>query len=170
MIPTRSGAHARKEGGTMFVSQTLLGYLDRSGVDFDLLTHPHSGCSHEIARAARIAARQLAKGVLMRGKDYMLAVVPASRHVNAFALSQLMDGELVTFAQESEMPFIFRDCERGAVPIVGDAFGVRTAVDDALLACDDVYFEAGDHERLVHLRHDAFTRLMQDQPHGEISY
>ena len=154
----------------MFVSQTLLGYLDRSGVEFELLTHPHSGCSHETARAARIAPTQLAKGVLMRGKDYVLAVVPASRHVNAFAVSQLLDGELVQFAYESEMPFVFRDCERGAVPIVGDAFGLRTAYDDALLACDDVYFEAGDHERLVHLRHDAFARLVRDQPHAPISY
>jgi len=154
----------------MFVSQTVLGYLDRSGVDFDLVTHPHSACSHETARAARIAPKELAKGVLMRGKDYMLAVVPASRHVNAFAVSQLLGGELVTFALESEMPFIFRDCERGALPIVGEAFGIRTAIDDALLAVDDVYFEAGDHERLVHLRHDDFTRLMRHQPHGTISH
>ena len=154
----------------MFVSQTLLGYLDRSGVEFELLTHPHSGCSHETARAARIGPDQLAKGVLMRGKDYVLAVVPASRHVNAFAVSQLLDGELVQFAYESEMPFVFRDCERGALPIVGEAFGVRTAFDDALLACDEVYFEAGDHERLVHLRHDEFARLVRDQPHAPISY
>jgi Ala-tRNA(Pro) deacylase len=154
----------------MFVSQTVLNYLDREGVDFDLVTHEHSSCSHETARAARIAPRELAKGVLMRGRDYMLAVVPASRHVNAFAVSELLDGELVTFALESEMPFIFRDCERGALPIVGQAFGVRTAIDDALLANGDVYFEAGDHERLVHLRQGDFTRLMRHQPHGAISY
>ena len=154
----------------MFVSQTVVGFLDRSGVDFDLVAHPHSACSRETARAARIAPEQLAKGVLMRGKDYMLAVVPASRHVNAFAVSQLLAGELVTFALESELPFVFRDCERGALPIVGEAFGVRTAIDDALLACDDVYFEAGDHERLVHLRRDDFTRLMRHQAHGAISY
>ena len=37
-------------------------------------------------------------------------------------------------------PHIFRDCERGALPIVGDAFGLRTAFDDELLHVDDVYF------------------------------
>jgi Ala-tRNA(Pro) deacylase len=53
---------------------------------------------------------------------------------------------------------------------VGEAFGVRTAVDDELLASDDVYFEAGDHEHLVHVRHDDFARLMGHQLHGRISY
>lgn len=155
----------------MFVSQAVMGYLDRYGVDFELVTHPHTACSSETARAAKIKPKQLAKAVLMRSKDdYMLAVVPASSHVNAFAVCELLAGELVTFAYESEMPSIFRDCERGALPIVGEAFGVRTAVDDELLASDDVYFEAGDHEHLVHLRHDDFARLMGHQLHGRISY
>lgn len=155
----------------MYVSQTLMGYLDRKGVDFELVTHRHTACSHETARAAKIEPKQLAKAVLMRGRDdYMLAVVPAAYHVNAFAVCDLLAGELLTFAHESDMPFIFRDCERGALPIVGEAFGVRTAIDDALLASDDVYFEAGDHEHLVHLRRDDFARLMGHHPHGPISY
>jgi Ala-tRNA(Pro) deacylase len=113
---------------------------------------------------------QLAKAVLMRSAgDYVLAVIPASRHVNPIALQRLLGGDELALADEDEMPFIFRDCETGAVPIVGSAFGVKTLFDDALFGLRDVYFEAGDHEHLVHLKREAFARLAGNEPHGSIS-
>lgn len=155
----------------MFVSQTVVSYLDRLGIEHEMVTHRHTACSGETAHAAHIEPKQLAKAVLLRSNDdYVLAVVPASRYVNPAALSRLLGSERMTFANEDEMPYIFRDCETGALPIVGDAFGIKTAVDDALLAQRDVYFEAGDHEHLVHVNHDAFVRLVGGVPHGVICH
>jgi Ala-tRNA(Pro) deacylase len=155
----------------MFVSQTVMGYLERSGIDFDLVTHRHSAHSLQTARNARIEPEQLAKGVLMfDDEEYWLAVIPASRRVNRWALESLLDTECMSMANETDMPAVFRDCERGALPIVGPAFGVRTAFDDDLLEEDDVYFEAGDHEHLVHLTRDQFQRLVTGHPHGSISH
>jgi Ala-tRNA(Pro) deacylase len=154
----------------MFVSQTVMNYLDRSGVDFDLVMHTHTFSAGEIAKVAHIEPAKLAKAVLLRNEErYVLAAVPAARQVNPFAIRELLEGEMVTLAEEAEMPFIFRDCERGALPIVGAAFGVQTAVDDELLAASDVYFEAGDHEHLVHMTHDEFVHLMEGELHGHIS-
>jgi Ala-tRNA(Pro) deacylase len=154
----------------MFVSDTVMGHLDRIGVEHDIVTHRHTACSAETARAAQIGRDNLAKAVLMRNDgDYVLAVVPASRHVNPMALQQLLGGSEVSLANEDEMPYIFRDCETGALPIVGMAFGVKTAFDDELLGLPDVYFEAGDHEHLVHLDHEAFAQLVGSEIHGRIS-
>jgi Ala-tRNA(Pro) deacylase len=155
----------------MFVSQTVVSYLDRLGIEHEMLMHRHTACSGQTAHAAQIAPKQLAKAVLMRSNDdYVLAVVPASRYVNPQALQRLLGSDPMTFASEDEMPYIFRDCETGALPIVGDAFGLKTAVDDALLDLRDVYFEAGDHEHLVHVNHDAFVRLVGGGPHGAICH
>jgi len=155
----------------MFVSQTVVSYLDRLGIEHEMVTHPHTACSGETAHAAKIEPKQLAKGVLLRSNDdFVLAVVPASRYVDPLALQRLLGSERVTFASEEDMPFIFRDCETGAVPIVGEAFGVKTAVDDTLLNMRDVYFEAGDHEHLVHVHHEAFMRLLGGVPHGSICH
>lgn len=154
----------------MFVSQTVMSYLDRLGVEHEVVTHPHTACSRATARAAQIERTQLAKAVLMRSDDdYVLAVVPASRQVNAHALQRVLGSTQLTLADEDELPFIFRDCEAGALPIVGGAFGLKTIVDDDLLQLHDVYFEAGDHEHLVHLHHDDFVRLMGREPHDHIS-
>lgn len=154
----------------MFVSDTVMGHLDRIGVEHDVVTHSHTACSAETASSAQIDRAKLAKGVLMRSDaDYVLAVVPASRHVNPIALQELLGRNEVSLADENEMPYIFRDCETGALPIVGMAFGVKTAFDDELLDLGDVYFEAGDHEHLVHLKQEAFARLVGNEAHGRIS-
>jgi Ala-tRNA(Pro) deacylase len=154
----------------MFVSQTVAGFLDRCGVDFDVVTHRHSATSVASAHKAHIESSQLAKAVLMRDEnEYLLVLVPASRRVNAWALQELLDREQLFFATEEEMPFIFRDCAQGAVPAVGAAFGLTTVVDEDLLCCREVYFEGGDHEHLVHMRGESFATLMADQPHGHIS-
>lgn len=158
-------------GSAMFVSQTVMGFLDRHHVDFELVSHRHTRTSTDTARAAHVPLAQLAKGVLLLDPDeYLLAVVPASRHVNPFALRELVEREPIVLADESDMPYIFRDCECGALPIVGPAFGLATVVDDDLLKRRDVYFEAGDHEHLVHVSGSEFEKLMADQPHGSISY
>ena len=154
----------------MFVSDTVMGHLDRIGVEHEVVSHRHTACSAETARVAQIDRAKLAKGVLMRSdEDYVLAVVPASRHVNPIALRQLLGRGEVSLADENDMPYIFRDCETGALPIVGMAFGVKTAFDDELLGLGDVYFEAGDHEHLVHLDQNAFARLVGSEAHGMIS-
>ena len=154
----------------MFVSHAVMSYLDRLGVDHDIVTHRHTACSSETARAAHVDRMQLAKAVLMRSaEDYVLAVVPASRHVSPAALQRLLGTAPITLADEDELPFFFRDCEAGAVPIVGSPFGLKTAYDDELLQLGDVYFEAGDHEHLVHMRQQDFARLIESEPHGRIS-
>lgn len=155
----------------MFVSRTVISYLERSGVSFDVVAHPESTTSLQTAKTAHIEPRKLAKAVLLTSnKNYWLAVIPASGRVNRTALERLLNVDSLSFASEEELPDVFRDCERGALPIVGPAFGVRTALDDSLLDADEVYFGAGDHEHLVHMTQAQFRQLMHFHPHGAISH
>lgn len=155
----------------MYISQTVIDYLDQHDAEFDVLTHEHTMTSSTTARSAGIPKSALAKGVLMSTRDdLVLAVVPASRRVDRLAVAALLRDAPPDLLDESHLPFIFRDCELGAIPAAGPAFGLPTLVDDALLRSRDIYFEGGDHEHLVHMRGGEFARLLLGQPHGEISY
>ena len=48
----------------------------------------------------------------------------------------------------------------GALPPVCTAYGMRTYLDESLAQQPDVYFEAGDHEALIHMGTDHFLDLM----------
>lgn len=63
-------------------------------------------------------------------------------------------------AVEKELVELFRDCDPGAIPAIGAAYRIDTIVDESLLQQPDVYFEAGDHEALVHVKGPAFGAMM----------
>ena len=150
----------------MTISTTLERHLTEQQTYSTLLPHPHSGSSHETALAAHVPEDHMAKAVLVRGGgDYYLAVVPADRWVKMHAISHELNREL-ELATEEEVGAIFPDCEIGAVPPIGKAYGVETLLDDSFNSLADVYFEAGDHEHLVYTSGDNFRKLFGGSRHG----
>jgi Ala-tRNA(Pro) deacylase len=150
----------------MTISPKLKSYLDRRGVAFDEVRHEEEMHINRAARAAELDGDQVAKAVVVRsGEEYMLAVVPASRHVRLDDLEAWL-GRDVRLAAEPEIAPLFADCALGAIPPIGDAFGLETMVDDRLLAADDIYFEGGDHRTLVHVAAGDWRRLMKNAAHG----
>ena len=95
----------------------------------------------------------------------MLAVLPASRHIQFDALQRLLGSE-VGMANEEQIETLFIDCEPGSVPALGAAYGLNVIVDDSLAQQPDIYFEGGDHANLVHVTGTSFQKLMTDAQHG----
>jgi Ala-tRNA(Pro) deacylase len=71
---------------------------------------------------------------------------------------------------EDELSGLFIDCEPGALPPLGEAYGVVAIVDQSLIGAQDVYFEGGDHCALVHVSGNDFLKLMGDAPRDRISH
>jgi len=72
-------------------------------------------------------------------------------------------------ASEGEIEGLFEDCARGAVPAVGECYGLDTVIDDSLDEQPDVYFEGGDHATLVHMSHAQFANLTAAARHASFS-
>jgi Ala-tRNA(Pro) deacylase len=152
----------------MGIAISLQQYLDGRGVAFDVTTHERTLSAVATARASSIPEDNLAKGVLMRREDgYLLAIVPASYRVELDALSAWLKQPIV-LASETEASAIFGDCEIGCVPPLAGAYDLSAVMDDSLEGSNDIYFEAGDHQTLVHLTGSDFRQLMQDVPHAHI--
>ena len=144
----------------MTIARTVQEFLSREGVQYAVVEHPHTGSSSETAEAAHVRGDMIAKGVVVKDDEgFVLAVVPATHNL---ALGQL-EGQLdrrLELAEEDELGELFPDCELGAVPALGPAYGLETVVDESLLEHDDVYFEAGDHLELIHVDSMQFKSLM----------
>lgn len=154
----------------MAIAMTLQEYLNRWGVDYEVVPHTHTISSLETAEAAHVPGDKLAKCVLTEDyRGYLMVVIPASHEVEFDSLDEQLDRRLV-LATEPELADIFTDCEVGAIPPLGEAYGMDVALDESLLACDDVYFEAGDHEDLIHMRGDDFRDLMAGAERGRFSH
>lgn len=153
----------------MSVPDTVTKFLRKNGIDFSVVEHAPTRHSTATAHAAHVKGEQLAKGVVLADDErYVLAVVPATRWVDVPAVARIVHKPL-ELVPEDDFPMLFRDCRPGAVPPIGEAYGIMTVVDDELTEPSDVYFEAGDHEHLIHLQRDAFMALIEPFERGRIS-
>ncbi|MNT81076.1 YbaK / prolyl-tRNA synthetases associated domain protein [compost metagenome] len=91
-----------------------------------------------------------------------MALLPASRHLD---LSKVRSTGEWQVSRESNLPHLFDDCERGAVPALGEAYGLDVVIDPLLTRQKDIYLEAGNHINLLHMDMPQFLKMV---PHAEV--
>ena len=153
----------------MTIAASVQKHLVREGVNYELIEHTRTLDSTHTAQAAHVPGAQLAKGTVLKDdQGFVIAVVPATRKVDLGAIHRRF-GRPLGLATEDELKNLFGDCEPGAVPPLGAAYGIDSVLDDNLMEESDVYFEAGDHRALVHISGADFQKLMTGALHGDIS-
>lgn len=146
----------------MSIASTVSNCLAENDVSYDVLTHPHTTNSIRSAQAAHVPGARLAKSVVLADdQGYLMVVLPSTRRVNLGELHRQLNRNL-GLATEQELGSLFMDCEIGALPAVGPAYGIETILDDSLAEQSDIYFEAGDHEQLIHVTVEGFQALLGD--------
>jgi Ala-tRNA(Pro) deacylase len=146
----------------MGMATTLKHYLDRLELDYELVDHPYASTSMDIAREAHIPPEKIVKCVMLEDEGgYVMAVCPASSRIKLGTLYREINRRL-EFASEHELAELLSDCVLGAVPPIGEVYDIDMVIDEELLTESDVYFEAGDHEELIHMGAEAFDSLMRN--------
>ena len=153
----------------MAIAQTLMNYLKERGVSFNTLEHAHTATAVGSARAAHVPAHQVAKAVVLHDDSgFVVSVLPANHSLEIDWVNDELKRTL-ELASEKDFKKLFEDCEPGAVPALGDAYGIQVIWDDELQYTSDIYIEAGDHEHLICLERKEFKKLMSSLPHTIIS-
>ena len=151
----------------MSMSSRLQSCLSQHQSRYDLLPHATSMTTRQAARSAGVPPQQMAKPVILDDFQghWLMAVVPASRQVDLHKVHKLTRRNW-RLAHEGDFAARFEGCAPGAIPAVGNLFGLETLIDDALGAQPEVYFEAGDHAALVHMSASQYLELMPEARHG----
>jgi Ala-tRNA(Pro) deacylase len=150
----------------MGIAITLAQYLVDRNIAYELVPHPHTETASASAVASKVPADSVVKAVVLKGgHGFILALLPASRHIQFGELRRML-GDDVDIANEEQIETLFLDCEAGSVPALGTAYGLNVVIDDSLAQQPDIYFESGDHTNLVHVSGTSFRKLMTDARHG----
>ncbi len=153
----------------MGMAISLKEYLLDCHVDFEEVDHPYQATSISAANSARISSKHLAKGVLLRkDRTYVMAVLPSDHMIDLNKMDSCFEGHF-EMATEGEIESLFSDCDPGAVPPIGAAYGMKVMWDDSLSEQPDIYFEGGDHRTLIHISGDDFAKLMTGSDHAGFS-
>ena len=137
-------------------------FLEQEKVKYITIVHSAAYTAQEVAAAAHVSGKDLAKTVIVHldGKPAM-AVLPANRKIIHEDLRETTGASQIKFATEEEFQKLFPDCEIGAMPPFGNLYGMEVYVAAALAADEGIAFNAGSHTELIKLAYKDFARLVK---------
>ena len=154
----------------MSIATTVGDALAFEEIDFQILRHTPVQPADEAARKAGIIPDRLAKAVLLKDPHgYVLTVIPATHELNLEVLQVELHRRL-TVAEDEDLDELFCDCAIGSVPPIGPWYRVPTVVDISLKTQPEIFFEAGDHQSLVHVTETSFERLLDGAEYFTFSH
>jgi len=137
-------------------------FLDSHQVKYVSMTHSPAFTSQEIAAAAHISGKQLAKTVIINANGSLaMVVIPANDQVNFAKLRDVAGTTAVDLASESEFKDKFSGCEVGAMPPFGNLYDMPVYVSSQLSKQDHILFNAGSHSELMQLSYSDYERLVK---------
>lgn len=144
----------------MSVTTKVVEFLNRRGVDYQIVSHPKHETALGIAKAGHIPAGQMMKVIMVKidGRDTMF-VIPANRKLALFKLNDMFETNDIYVEREKEFDDLFPDCEKGAMPPLGSLYGIPCYVDIAIEKEAHIYFNAGSHKDAIKLTVKDFLEL-----------
>jgi len=140
---------------------TLKELLDREGIKYITIQHSLAYTAQEVAAAAHVPGKEMAKTVVAKldGKP-ALVVLPAGEKVNFDKLRAKTGAHDVELATEQEFAGLFPGCELGAMPPFGNLYGLDTYVSPTLASDDEIAFNAGTHTEVVKMPYRDYERVV----------
>lgn len=136
-------------------------FLEDRGVEYDTIEHLRTITAQRTAETTHIPGREVAKTVVVKlGGELAMAVVPASEDVDLTRLREVAGTDSAELVDETEFEGLFPGCEVGAMPPLGNLYGLDVFVDDRLAEDERIAFNAGTHTELVQLAYSDFERLV----------
>lgn len=137
-------------------------FLDRNDVPYETISHHQAYTTQEVAAAAHIPGREVAKTVMVRIDDEIaMVVLEAPDQVDLERLRAVTGAGGVELAEEDQFEDIFPGCEPGAMPPFGNLWDLKVFVDQRLREDELIAFKAGTHHELMRLPYGAFERLVE---------
>lgn len=154
----------------MSISARVGSYLVQHNIPYQVYPHFHSVNSVSSAISANVPLDHIAKAVILKDHQdrFMMAILPGNNKINLSVINDELMGSY-QLLKEDEVYKLFNDCENGAVPPIAQAYNMGMVCDKLLDDLEDVYLEAGDHERLICINKESFEKLTANAKHIRFS-
>jgi Ala-tRNA(Pro) deacylase len=137
----------------------VTGFLDSSGVSYEVLEHQETFTAREEAKASGVSPDDEAKCVLLKvGDDYCVAVIPASEQLDLHKVREIV-GDTARLATEREMASEYDQFDVGALPPFGPMLSARELFDRRLLDHDRIVGSGGDHRHSIRIDPNALVQV-----------
>lgn len=142
--------------------EKLRRFLEDNHAEYSHTVHSLAYTAREVASAEHLPAREVAKTVIVHGDNgYHMLVLPSNKLVDFQEIRMALGFTHARMVPETELSRLFPDCELGAMPPVGNLYGMPVYLDSGLAGEEMITFNAGTHRDVVHMRTGEFRRLVR---------
>ena len=147
----------------------IISYMNRVGVEYTVLDHPHNESLLHTAMICNIEPAAIAQAVFLdNSRGPIMAVIPLSHvirldWIESFTRLKTRNHEL------DESATLFSDCEPGTIPPVAIPYGLQAIVDKSLLQQPEIYFRPGRYDQLIKVDAKSFFALHRYSIQGNIA-
>jgi len=146
----------------MPLSDRLQRFLDSRQAKYAISSHHTAFTAREVAAVEHLPAREVAKVVVVFGDGkYHMIVIPANRLVDFQEVRHTLGLTQARLATEEELAKLFPDCELGAMPPVGEVYGLPLYLDSSLLDEEMIAFNGGTHRDILHMKTEDYRAMTQ---------
>ena len=156
-----NGQSEEPGAGGMHGIDAVRHFLDREGVQYEVVTHEDTFAADREAEVAGVDADQTAKTVLLHDHGgFRTAVIPASQRLDVHKARELLEatGHL-RLATEEEMEQEFAVFDVGALPPFGGLLATPEVMDRRLMEHDRILCSGGDHRHSLLMSPHEVERL-----------
>lgn len=143
------------------ISPNIRKYLHNHDVKFKTISHPRAYTALQCAQGAHIKGGFFAKSVVVKLDDkFVLVAIPANIRLDLEQLKKTTKAKHAELAHEYEFQDKFADCEIGAIPLLGELYGMDVYLADSLAHKEWLAFNAGNHNQLIKIKGEDFLNLV----------
>lgn len=148
----------------MTIKAKVKDYLDKNNVSYEALSHAEVFSTIDEAKALGISANEIVKNLIIKVKDKeVFAVIPGGHRIDMYKLRDVVGSKHARLITEDEMAKDYPDYEIGAVPPLGELFGVKVYLDKQLIHHDTVIFCGGTHTDSIKMKSQDYVNLVKPE-------
>ena len=152
----------------MSISQRIEQYLHQQKIPFEILKVAPFDSLIQVSHAEKIDAKQIANTVILKDQyGLLIAVISLTCAIDFKKLKELFRRNFIR-APEDQLGELYKSCRPGTLPPLGDAYGLRTIIDDAVMEMEQVYFPMGNNTHLVKMNINDFQSLQSKAWYGGV--
>jgi Ala-tRNA(Pro) deacylase len=140
----------------------LVTYLREQGVEFRVTAHLPAYSTRALAAANHLAIGEVVHAEVYKvGGLYWMAIVPGDAIADREKLRAALHAAEIDPVDQNELEAKVPGCEAGAIPPLGNLFGMRVIADMSLAHLDRIVFHACSHTESMMMEWADFIRLVK---------
>lgn len=146
----------------MWIVKGIKQYLINQGIKYRVRQLPPFRDMAEAQGMGDLDPGSVVKTILLHDSfGLIMAVIPARNAINLPRLKQLLKREL-TVVEEKEHQHLMKGMHPQFTPPLGNAYGIKTVIDEQIIANPRIHFTAGDNSHLIEMDTKNFHLLAQN--------